>query len=346
MTPSTSPSDARRAGLRYVSGGDPGITRQKNGKGFLYRDARGRIIHDEATLRRIRELVIPPAWKNVWICSSRRGHLQAQGIDAKGRKQYLYHSAYRQERDLKKFNHMAAFGSALPRIRRAVARDLKLPGMPKRKTEALIVRLLDRTCIRIGNEEYARDNGSRGLTTLQDRHVRICGPAALQFHFRGKSGVEQDVTVDDPATVSLVRKSRSLRGSDLFQYRSADGSLHRVRASDVNAYLKEIAGRDITAKDFRTWHGTLRTLQELCHTEPVSSQRGAARRLSQAIQSTADQLGNRPATCRGYYIHPAVIAGYLNGDAARVRSKPPRGLAQYEAMLLTLVKRAGRQSET
>ena len=331
--------DARRAGLRYVTTGEPGITRRRRGKGFFYVDAHGAAVQDRSALERIKALAIPPAWESVWICSTDRGHLQVVGRDVKMRKQYIYHAAYRQARDFNKFNHMIAFGSVLPRIRRAVARDLAKPGLPKRKVMALCVRLLDRTCLRIGNDEYARKNGSYGLTTLRDEHVEIHGPE-IHFHFRAKSGVEQDISLSDAKLARIVRQTRNVEGEELFQYQGEDGEYHAVQSTDVNGYLRQVAGEDVTAKDFRTWHGTVQMLMELSQSGPATSATEAKRRLSTALKATAERLGNRPATCKGYYIHPEVIDSYMSRrlfDTMEICGNM-HSLHRYETALLKLVQ--------
>jgi DNA topoisomerase-1 len=335
--------DARAAGLQYVTPQEPGITRRRAGRGFVYRDAEGRVVRDSATLERIAALVIPPAWEQVWICANEKGHLQAVGRDARGRIQYRYHASYRDARDFNKFNRMIAFGAVLPRIRRVVARDLARPDMSKRKLMAMVVRLLDRTCFRVGNNEYARENESYGLTTLRDEHVQITG-SEIRFHFRAKSGVEQDVSLKDARLAPLVKESRDIEGDDLFQYLDEEGKRHPVQAADVNAYLRAAAGQNVTAKDFRTWHGTVQMLMELSEAGPATSATDAKRRLSSAVKATAKRLGNRPATCRGYYIHPEVIESYMSSKLFRALEKAGaqstfRGC---EAALLTLVTKVHR----
>ncbi len=335
--------DARNAGLKYVTADEPGIVRRRRGTGFVYFQPGGRAVKDRSTLERIRKLAIPPAWESVWICPAERGHLQACGRDAKGRKQYIYHQSYREARDFNKFNHVIAFGSYLPRIRRVVGRDLARPGIPKRKAIALAVRLLDEACFRIGNTEYERQNGSHGLTTLKDRHVQIRG-ADVRFNFRAKSGVKQDASLKSARLARLLKQARDIPGDELFQYRAEDGKNHAIQSGDVNAYLREISGSDITAKDFRTWHGTVQMLKHLCEVGPANSASEAKRRLQSAIKTTATRLGNRPATCRGYYIHPEVIESYMSRKLFKTLSsvERPRTLHDCEQALLTLVKRVHR----
>jgi len=303
---------ARIAGLRYVSDGQPGIERKRRGDGFVYVDAQGNVVKDEETLARIKSLVIPPAWENVWICSSPNGHLQAVGRDARGRKQYRYHPLYRAVRDATKFSRLMAFSEALPVIRRRVEADLALPGLPRNKVLATVVRLLEQTCIRVGNDEYVRENGSFGLTTLRNKHVTIEG-ATLRFHFKGKSGVVHDIELTDRRLASIVRKCQCIPGHDLFEYTDSEGNVSRVRSEDVNAYLREITGQDFTAKDFRTWHGTTQAALELESLGACDCDTTAKKNIVAAIKSVAGILGNRPATCRKYYVHPAILAAYSEG---------------------------------
>jgi DNA topoisomerase-1 len=301
------------AGLRYVSSDSAGFARKPAGKGFSYIDLEGRPIRDRETLRRIRSLVIPPAWKNVWICAFEHGHLQATGVDARGRRQYRYHPGYRQIRNQTKFHRMLHFAKALPGIRSCVEQDLKLPGLPKEKVIATVVRLLETTFIRIGNEEYAKQNASFGLTTLHNRHVRIEG-STIRFHFRGKSAQVHTVTIEDRRLSRIVRDCRELPGYELFQYVDDAGEPHSLGSADVNAWLRETSGEDFTAKDFRTWAGTVQTALALAELGAFTNETEAKRKVSAAIQNTAAQLGNRPATCRKYYVHPAVIDAYLDGS--------------------------------
>ncbi|MDQ1472114.1 MAG: topoisomerase [Bryobacterales bacterium] len=309
------------AGLRYVRCDSAGFTRRAAGKGFSYIDLDGRPIRDKETLRRIRSLVIPPAWKNVWICSLEHGHLQATGVDARGRRQYRYHPNYRQIRNQTKFHRMLAFAKALPAIRESVEQDLKLPGLPREKVIATVVRLLETTFIRIGNEEYAKQNASFGLTTLHNRHVKIEG-STIRFSFRGKSAQDHDITVQDKRLARIVRDCRDLPGYDLFQYVDHLGQTRSIDSSDVNEYLREACGEDFTAKDFRTWAGTVQTALALAEIGPFSSETEAKRIIAAAIKNTASRLGNRPATCRNYYVHPAVTDGYLDGTLLKV-VRPP-----------------------
>jgi len=331
---------AKHVGLRYVSGEVPGITRRKKGRGFAYFAADGALVRQDATLKRIRALVIPPAWTRVWICPQPEGHLQAVGRDARGRKQYRYHRLYREVRDQVKFDRMVSFGTALTKIRRRVRRDLKLPGMPKLKILAAVLRLLDETCFRVGNDEYMRSNGSYGLTTLHNKHAAIRG-AELRLHFRGKSGQAQDVTLHDDQLARIVKRCQDLPGAELFQYQSESGELQSIGSGDVNDYLREITGEDITAKDFRTWHGTGHMYSQLKKIGPAESETDAKRNIVAAIKATAGKLGNRPATCRKYYIHPAVIESYLTKQMFRLRppeNAPRSSLHSEEVAVLHLLK--------
>lgn len=302
-------TSAKAAHLRYVTGDGPGITRKRRGTSFTYIGVDSRPLHDRAAMKRIRSLVIPPAWENVWICPFENGHIQVVGRDARGRKQYLYHPRYREVRDEAKFDHMVAFGAALPKIRKQIERDLSLHGLPKRKVLAAIVRLLDETSIRIGNEEYAKTNHSFGLTTLRSRHADIHG-ATIRLRFLGKSHQEHDITLRDPRLAKIVKRCQDLPGQALFQYQSGDGEPVNVDSGDVNEYLREITQENFTAKDFRTWHGTGHMARELISIGPAASPTEVKRNISRAVKTTANYLGNRPTACRKYYIHPAVFESY------------------------------------
>ncbi|MFO0930646.1 MAG: DNA topoisomerase IB [Gemmataceae bacterium] len=304
---------ARSAGLRYVTDRSPGIRRIRAGKGFRYLTPDGSRVTDRDTLARLRWLAIPPAWTAVWICPRADGHLQATGIDARGRKQYRYHPRWREVRDATKYDRMILFGRALPRIRRQVAEHLALPGLPREKVLATLVRLLETTLIRIGNAEYARTNESFGLTTMREDHVEVAG-STLRFQFRGKSGVDHRIDLRDPTLARIVRKCQDLPGQELFQYLDADSQPRTVDSADVNDYLRTIAGDDFTAKDFRTWAGTVlaaRALQEFtAHTSTTEARQNVVR----AIESVAQRLGNTRAVCRKCYVHPAVVDAYLDGS--------------------------------
>jgi DNA topoisomerase-1 len=306
-------ASARAAGLRYVNAGVPGLGRRRKGKkAFAYFDADGRAVTDAAVVARIRSLAIPPAWADVWICPIENGHLQATGTDARGRKQYRYHARFRQVRDRNKYAHIIDFAQALPAIRRRVQADLSLPGLPKPKVLAAVVRLLEATLIRVGNEEYAKENHSYGLTTLLQRHVDVAG-AHIHFHFRGKSHVKHDIDLDDARLAEIIRQCHELPGQELFQYLDDAGDWHDVNSTDVNGYLHEIAGEEFTAKDFRTWSGTVLAATALCGLEAFTTQAQAKKNILRAVESVARKLGNTRAVCRKCYVHPAVFEGYLDG---------------------------------
>jgi DNA topoisomerase-1 len=306
------PAAARAAGLRYVHDDRPGILREPVKDGFRYLDAKGEPVEDEATLKRIKSLAIPPAWTDVWTCPQANGHLQATGRDARGRKQYRYHPKWREVRDEVKYERMIKFGKALPQIRKEVDRALSLPGLPREKVLATIVYLLEATMMRIGNDEYARENKSYGLTTLRNRHVRIDG-SEVGFRFRGKSGVYHDVKVHDRRLARIIQRTRDLPGQDLFQYLDEAGETHTVGSADVNDYLRAITGEDYTAKDFRTWSGTVLAAMALQEFEAVDSDTQAKKNVVRAIESVAERLGNTPSVCRKCYVHPAVLDAYLDG---------------------------------
>jgi DNA topoisomerase-1 len=306
------PAAAKAAGLRYVHDDRPGIRREPDKEGFRYLDARGEPIDDDATLKRIKSLAIPPAWTEVWICPQANGHLQATGRDARGRKQYRYHARWREVRDEVKYERMIKFGKALPQIRKEVDRALGLPGLPREKVLATIVYLLEATMMRIGNDEYARENKSYGLTTLRNRHVKIEG-SQVQFRFRGKSGVHHDVKVQDRRVARIIQRSRDLPGQQLFEYIDENGQPQTIDSSDVNDYLREITGEDYTAKDFRTWSGTVLAAIALREFEKFDSEAQAKKNVVRAIESVAEKLGNTPSVCRKCYVHPAVLDAYLDG---------------------------------
>jgi DNA topoisomerase I len=302
---------AEGAGLRYVGDDRPGYTRKSKGDEFDYFDAEGNPIRDEQRLLRLKRLAIPPAWTDVWICPAPNCHIQATGRDARRRKQYLYHERWREVRDENKYDRMIAFGKALPKIRRRVAKDLKLPGLPRNKVLATVVQLLERTFIRIGNEEYARENKSFGLTTMKDRHVEVRG-SKLRFRFRGKSGREHEVDVTDRHIAKIVSRLQDLPGQDLFQYVDDDGGVHDVTSQDVNEYLREITGEDFSAKDFRTLAGTVLTAIALNAQEEFETKKQAKSNINTAIKAVAQILGNTPAICRKCYVHPAIFESYLD----------------------------------
>jgi DNA topoisomerase-1 len=303
---------AEAAGLRYVSDASPGIRRRKTGTGFSYVGPDGKTIKDSAELARIRSLAIPPAYTDVWICPTPNGHIQATGRDARRRKQYRYHPRWREVRDETKFGRVLAFSDVLPRIRRRVQSDLGKQGLPREKVLATVVRLLDCTGIRIGNDEYARSNRSFGLTTLRDRHVEISG-SNIRFEFRGKSGKAYNVSINDRRLARIVHRCQTLPGEDLFQYIDDDGVRQTVGSGDVNDYLRTISGQEFTAKDFRTWAGTKMAVAALTKLGTWSSQRQAKSNILRAIDRVAEQLNNTRAVCRKYYVHPAVLDAYTAG---------------------------------
>jgi DNA topoisomerase-1 len=340
---------AREAGLRYVSDDRPGIRRRRAGKSFRYLRPDGTAVKDAPTLKRIAGLVIPPAWQQVWICTDPRGHIQATGRDAKGRKQYRYHARWRATRDETKYERMVAFGAALPTIRAQVDADLARPGLPREKVLAIVVRLLEATLIRVGNEEYARENRSYGLTTLRSRHVDVHG-AEVRFEFRGKSGKDHSVSVRDRRLARLVRRLQELPGQELFQYVDDDGVRHTISSDDVNAYMRTIAGQDFSAKDFRTWAGTVLSAVALRALDACASEAEARRNVAQVVKAVAQHLGNTPTVCRACYIHPRVLETYLAsyqhaprtdalgqrpGDEAAIATRP--GLTPDEAAVLRLL---------
>jgi DNA topoisomerase-1 len=321
---------AKSAGLRYVRDDRPGIRREMGPLGFRYIAPSGRTIRRPSELKRIAALAVPPAWTDVWICPDPRGHLQATGRDARGRKQYRYHAKWRECRDETKYDRMAAFADALPIIRARTQRDLARPGLPREKVLATIVQLLEKSLIRVGNEEYAKENGSFGLTTMKNRHVDVRG-GTLRFEFRGKSGKKHRVGVSDRRLARIVRDCRDLPGQELFQYVDDERRRRRIGSGDVNAYLKEITGEEFTAKDFRTWAGTVlasTALREMADSGPIPSTR-IKQDINEAIEAVAGVLGNTRAVCRKSYIHPAVIDGYLTGRIAKgpVKSRSIRSRA-------------------
>src|SRR3954447_15281593 len=305
---------AEEAGLQYANDDRPGYSRKAKGKDFEYLDTKGKTIRAEQRLLLIRRLAIPPAWTEVWICPSPNGHIQATGRDARGRKQYRYHERWREVRDENKYEKMALFGEALPRIRKRIEQDLSLPGLPRNKVLATVVQLLERTFIRVGNEEYARENKSFGLTTMQDRHVEVKG-SKLTFQFRGKSGIKHEVDVKDRRIAKIISKLQDLPGQDLFQYLGENGELCDVTSQDVNDYLREITGQEFSAKDFRTWAGTVLAAIALNHVGAFETKKQAKANIKTAITAVSKLLGNTPAICRKCYVHPAVFESYLNGAA-------------------------------
>jgi DNA topoisomerase-1 len=338
-------ASAREAHLRYVDDAGSGFRRRRSGKGFRYLDAHGAPLRDRAHLERIRQLVIPPAWTDVWICPVADGHLQATGRDARGRKQYRYHARWREVRDESKYERTAAFAEALPRIRAAVARALEAPALTRDKVVATVVWLLEVTHIRVGNEEYARQNDSFGLTTLRETHVDVHG-SSVRFHFRGKSGVEHAVDVRDKRVARVVRRCLGLPGELLFRCVGEDGTLHAIESADVNAYLHTLAGAEFSAKDFRTWAGTVLAAQALREEPPAETVTARKKSVTAAIKRVAKHLGNTPAVCRRCYVHPAIFEAYATGQLVAAlaeaadarRDAPPHDLTPAEAAVLALIR--------
>lgn len=328
----------------------PGIRRQRRGRGFTYIAADGSVIRDKAELERIRKLVIPPRWTNVWICPNPSGHLQVTARDARGRKQYRYHPRYRAVRDETKFGRMIAFSEILPLIRERVERDVALPELSRDKVLATVVWLLERTLIRVGNDEYARDNGSFGLTTLRRKHVTVSG-AKLRFEFRGKSGVPHSVAVTDRRIAHIVQRCQELPGQELFQYLDDDGRRQSVDAGDINEYLRRITGRQVTAKDFRTWAGTTLAAAALRELGGFTSEKQAKAKIVAAIDQISQRLGNTRAVCRKYYVHPMILEAYMEGitipptpsDVRPLRSSgSPAALRRDEVAVIELLRKRGK----
>ena len=341
-----SEKSAKAAGLRYTSDDKRGITRHRRGKGFVFKDPQGRLIRDAKTLTRVRRLVLPPAWTDVWIATDPRAHLQATGRDAAGRKQYRYHPDWTSERDATKYHRMLTFATVLPAIRKRTRRDMMGPACCRPRVLATVVELLGKTYIRIGNEEYARKHKSRGLTTLQDRHVKIRG-RRLRFAFPGKSGVFQEIEIEEPRLAQAVQQCQELRGQTLFQYRDDHRRIRSLSSSAINDYLREISGGPFTAKDFRTWAGTLTAAQALDGMPPAKSKAAGNKHIVQAVDIVAEALGNTRAVCRKGYIHPVVFSAYLSGMTLSTvtpsRAKAMNGLSNPEARLVALLQRGDRR---
>ncbi|PYO79704.1 MAG: DNA topoisomerase I [Gemmatimonadetes bacterium] len=336
---------AEAAGLRYVSDAMPGIRRHRHGRGFTYIGPDGEVIRARDALKRFRALVIPPAWTDVWICPHQDGHLQVTARDGRGRKQYRYHPQFRQQRDGTKFERMFELSDVLWKIRERVESDITLPGLARNKIMATVVWLLETTLIRIGSDEYRKANKSFGLTTLRRRHVAVVG-SEMRFEFKGKSGIQHAVSVADKRIARIVQRCQELRGEELFKYLDDDGKRQEVDAEDVNAYLQEVTGREVTAKDFRTWAGTMLAAEALRAIGPAKSKREAERNIVAAVDVTAKRLGNTRSVCRKYYIHPALIEAYLEGSVlhpmperpwSKRKSKGPT-LRQHEMDVLSFLK--------
>jgi DNA topoisomerase I len=330
---------AEKAGLEYVNDDEPGLRRQRRGSGFSYLDSAGKTVRDPYAIARVRSLAIPPAWTDVWICASENGHVQATGRDAKGRKQYRYHVDFTAIRDSAKYERLVPFAKTLPAIRTAVTTHMALPGLPREKVLATIVHLLDSTLIRVGNDSYARDNASYGITTLRNSHVKVAG-GELRFQFKGKSGKSWRVTVRDRRVARIIRSCQDLPGQHLFQYLDEAGNAPRVTSTDVNEYLRTLTGREVTAKDFRTWAGTVLAANLLQEIGKPDSTTAAKRRIRAALQDVAARLGNTVAICRKCYVHPSVLEAYMAGEL-RLRRHPSKegALRPEEAATLRFLKR-------
>ncbi|HEY3696035.1 DNA topoisomerase IB [Phenylobacterium sp.] len=329
-------------GLHYVNDQDPGLRRVKAAAGFGYRDADGAPVRDEAALTRIRALVLPPAWTDVWICPDPKGHIQATGRDQRGRKQYRYHDAWRRARDESKYDRLVAFGRALPRLRARAEADLARRGLPREKVLAAVVRLLEITLIRVGNDEYARTNRSFGLTTLRDRHARITA-TGVTFEFRGKSGKTHVTGLHDRRLARIVKSCQDIPGQRLFQYLDEDGQRRAVESADVNAYLRAAMGEDFSAKDFRTWAGTLSAVRALLSTPRPENETEARRQQNLCVKAVAGLLGNTPAVCRKAYIHPAVLAAHAGG---RLELKAPASDRAFELAVLHFLETLHDEADT
>ncbi|GMU19921.1 MAG: DNA topoisomerase [Phycisphaerae bacterium] len=337
---------ARYAGLRYVTDTQPGIRRVRQGRGFGYKGADGRPLKAPDVLARIRSLVIPPAWTDVWICPHANGHIQAIGRDDRGRKQYRYHDKWREVGAATKFHRMAAFGKALPAIRRIIARHMRLPGLKREKVLATVVHLLDETHIRVGNDEYAAQNNSFGLTTLRDRHVKVSG-ARVQIRYQGKSGKRREVQFSDARLARIIKRCQDLPGQELFQYVDDAGQTCDVESADVNDYVRDVTGEDFTAKDFRTWAGTVLVVEKFLESGPCTSKTAGRKQIVQAIKEVAARLGNTPSVCRNYYIHPYALRCFEDGSLFEVLVKAcvqKRGgrSPDPERVVMALLRRAAR----
>ncbi len=346
---SVPPVCAEDAGLLFVTDQDEGIARRRKGKGFSYVTSSGRTVKDRATLARIKKLVIPPAWTDVWICRLANGHIQATGRDARHRKQYLYHPDWVRLRDEAKYDRLITFAKTLPGVRADIRRQMAKGGLGRDKVIATVLHLLDTTLIRVGNPEYARTNNSFGLTTLQDRHV-VCDGGAIRFRFRGKSGKEWRLRLQNRRVARIVKSCQDLPGQHLFQYEDDDGAPRQITSTDVNGYLREASGLDATAKDFRTWAGTVLAAVELCRAGPAETKTATERNIREAVKSVAERLGNTVSVCRKCYVHPEILESYREGVAIspeeeRARSGTTSGLPPDEdATLMLLEARARRRS--
>lgn len=339
-------ASAKAAGLRYVSDEMPGIRRVSRGKHFVYVGTDGKEIDDERELARIKALAVPPAYTDVWICPFANGHLQATGRDARGRKQYRYHKRWREIRDETKYGRMIAFAQTLPQIRKRVEADIALPGLPREKVLAAVVQLLETTAIRVGNDEYAKDNGSFGLTTLRNGHAKVDG-STVRFSFRGKSGIRHAIDLQDRRLARIVRKCQDLPGQQLLEYVDEDGATHAIDSADVNEYIRAISGEDFSAKDFRTWLGTVTCAALLAQQDEAESQTERKQRLGGVIKDVAKRLGNTPAVCRKCYVHPDVLDLYLERGALQLPAKMRRteGLLPDELFVLALLRERAKEPD-
>ncbi|RIJ41801.1 DNA topoisomerase IB [Pontibacter oryzae] len=338
------------AGLRYTSDDKPGYTRKGAGKGYYYLDNKGQRLEDEKELARIKALVIPPAWTDVWICKSVKGHLQATGRDAKGRKQYIYHPQWQQARNLTKFDRMIEFGKCLPELREQIDADISTRNLDRRKVTALVLSLMDNALIRIGNRHYAKSNKSYGLTTLRDKHVKING-SSIKFSFRGKKGVEHEIDLKDRRLAKLVKKCRDIPGYDLFQYYDEDGNRQVLESGDVNEYLREVTKYDFTAKDFRTWGGTVRMVECLEKVIEEKEDGDKEKTIREAVKTVAKGLGNTPTVCTKYYIHPEVVNMFREDrllkylERHNAENSPENHLSSTEQFVLKMLKRVAREKK-
>lgn len=339
-------ASAKAAGLRYVSDEMPGISRVLRGKHFAYIAPDGKEICDERELARIKSLSVPPAYTGVWICPIANGHLQATGRDARGRKQYRYHKRWREIRDETKYGRMIAFAQALPQIRKRIEADLALPGLPREKVLATVVQLLETTAIRVGNDEYAKDNGSFGLTTLRNKHAKVEG-STVRFSFRGKSGIRHAIDLQDRRLARIIRKCQDLPGQQLFEYVDDDSDTRAIDSSDVNEYIRSVSGDDFSAKDFRTWLGTVTCATLLAQQDEAPTQTERKQRLTGVIKDVANRLGNTPAVCRKCYVHPDVVETYLESGALRApsRMRHTEGLLPEELFVLALLRERAKETD-
>lgn len=335
---------AVEAGLRYVSDRKPGFTRRRAGKGFVYLDLGGKKLVEKNHLERIKKLVIPPAWSEVWICSLPNGHIQVTGRDARKRKQYRYHAKWNATRNSNKFDKLLKFCSVLPKVRSRIRRDLKRPNYDREKVLAAVVSIMERTLIRVGSEEYALTNNSYGLTTMKNKHAIVKGKQ-VHFKFKGKSGVEHEIVLDDPRLAKIVRDCQEIPGQDLFAYESEDGSYVDVTSADVNDYLREITGEEITAKDYRTWGGTLHAVQALCSMEKAENKTQLKKCITNALKITAKKLGNTPTICRGYYVHPGMFELFASGELHGLKKqKAGHGLTSEDLLVRSLLKKVSKRT--